>query len=47
MLTKSGVTIINEYNETPIEDRHINYAYYISEAQNIIEDFVCQQLELF
>jgi len=47
MLTKSGVTLINTLDDIPIEDRHINYTYYIGEAQKIIESFVCQQLELF
>lgn len=47
MLTKSGVTILNEMNDIPIEDRHINYQYYIGEANKIISEFVCQQLELF
>ena len=47
MLTKSGVTILNTFDNTPIEDRHINYNYYISEANKIIEELSYQQLELF
>ena len=47
MLTKSGVTILNRFDQTPIEGRHINYQYYIGEANKIIADFVHQQLELF
>ena len=47
MLTKSGVTILNKFDDTPIEDRKINYRYYISEAKKIIADFTEQQLELF
>ena len=47
MLTKSGVTILNRMDDLPISDRHINYNYYISEANKIIADFVYQQLELF
>lgn len=47
MLTKSGITILNEMNDIPIENRHINYQYYIGEANKIISEFVCQQLELF
>ena len=47
MLTKSGVTILNEMNDIPIENRHVNYQYYIGEANKIISEFVCQQLELF
>ena len=47
MLTKSGVTILNKFDDLPIEDRKINYRYYISEARKIIADFTEQQLELF
>lgn len=47
ILTKSGVTILNEMNDIPIENRHVNYQYYIGEANKIISEFVCQQLELF
>lgn len=47
MLTKSGVTILNKFDDRTIESRKINYRYYISEANKIIADFVNQQLELF
>lgn len=47
MLTKSGVTVLNKMNDIPIEGRHLNYQYYISEANKIISEFVYQQLELF
>lgn len=47
MLTKSGVTILNKMDDLPITDRHINYNYYISEANKIIAGFIYQQLELF
>lgn len=47
MLTKSGVTILNKFDDLPIEDRKINYRYYISEANKIIADFTYKQLELF
>ena len=47
MLTKSGVTILNKFDERPIESRKINYRYYISEAKKIIADFTEQQLDLF
>lgn len=47
MLTKSGVTILNKFDNLEIEDRKVNYRYYISEANKIIADFVNQQLELF
>ena len=47
MLTKSGVTILNKFDDRTIEDRKVNYRYYISEANKIIADFTEQQLELF
>ena len=47
MLTKSGVTILNKFDDLPIENRKVNYRYYISEAKKIISDFTEQQLELF
>jgi len=47
MLTKSGVTILNKFDDTPIERRKINYRYYISEAKKVIADFTEQQLSLF
>ena len=47
MLTKSGVTILNQLYDTTAEGRKINYRYYISEAKKIISDFTEQQLELF
>lgn len=47
MLTKSGITILNKMDDLPITDRHINYNYYISEANKIIAGFIYQQLELF
>jgi len=47
MLTKSGVTILNKFDDRPIENRKINYRYYISEAKKIVADFTEQQLELF
>ena len=47
MLTKSGITILNKLDSKPIEDRKINYSYYISEARKIINDLKCRQLELF
>ena len=47
MLTKSGVTILNKFDDLKIEDRKINYRYYISEAKKVIADFTEQQLSLF
>ena len=47
MLTKSGVTILNKFDDLPIENRKINYRYYTSEAKKVIADFTEQQLSLF
>lgn len=47
MLADSGVTILNTYDEKPIEHRHINYLYYIKKAQKIVEELRCKQLSLF
>ena len=47
MLTKSAITLLNRFDNKPIKDRHINYQYYIGEANKIISEFVHQQLELF
>ena len=47
MLAKSGVTILNKMDDRPIQERKINYKYYISEANKIVADFVHRQLELF
>ena len=47
MLTKSGVTILNKFDNLTIEERKVNYRYYISEAMKIVHDFTDQQLELF
>ena len=47
LLTESGVTILNTYDEKPIEHRHINYQYYISKASKIINELKSVQLSLF
>lgn len=47
MLTKSGVTILNKFDDLPIESRKINYRYYISEAKKVIAGFTEQELSLF
>ena len=47
MLAKSGVTILNKMDDLPIEDRHINYQYYINEANKIVSELTYVQLELF
>lgn len=47
MLAKSGVTILNKFDDIPITERHVNYQYYIEEASKIIRDFTQIQLSLF
>ena len=47
LLAESGVTILNTYDEEPIEHRHINYQYYISKASKIINELKSVQLSLF
>ena len=46
MLTASGVTLLNDFNELK-ENPKINYNYYITEANKIIAQFKCKQLSLF
>lgn len=47
MLTASGVTLLNMFDEKPIENRKINYRYYLRECYKIIEDLKPRQLSLF
>ena len=47
LLTKSGVTLLNKYDDVDIKCRHVNYTYYISEATKIVEQIKCRQLSLF
>lgn len=47
MLTASGVTLLNKFDDKPIEERKINYRYYLKEALKIIEELQLRQLELF
>lgn len=47
MLTASGVTLLNMFDDKPIEDRKINYRYYLRECYKIIEDLKPRQLSLF
>ena len=47
MLTKSGVTLLNTFDDTPISMRNINYVYYIREARKIINDLKTVELSLF
>lgn len=47
MLAASGVTLLNKFDNKPIEDRKINYRYYLRECYKIIEDLKPRQLSLF
>ena len=45
MLTASGVTILNTFDDKPIEERKINYRYYLREALKIIEEFTTKTIK--
>lgn len=47
LLTASGVTILNKFDNKPIEERKINYRYYLKECLKIIEELEPKQLSLF
>lgn len=47
MLTASGVTLLNKFNDIPIENRNINYRYYIIEAYKIVRELKPLQLSLW
>lgn len=47
MLTASGVTLLNKFDDKPVEERKINYRYYIMEAYKIIRDLKPLQLSLW
>lgn len=47
MLTASGVTLLNKFDDKPIKERKINYRYYIMEAYKIIRDLKPLQLSLW
>lgn len=47
MLTASGVTLLNKFDDKPIKKRKINYRYYIMEAYKIIRDLKPLQLSLW
>lgn len=47
MLTASGVTLLNKFDDKPIEERKINYRYYIYEAYKIIRNLKPLQLSLW
>lgn len=47
MLTASGVTLLNKFDDKPINERKINYRYYIMEAYKIIRELKPLQLSLW
>ena len=47
MLTASGVTLLNTFDDIPIEKRNINYRYYIFEAYKIVRELKPLQLSLW
>lgn len=47
MLSASGVTLLNELNDIPIDKRNINYSYYIREAYKIVRELKPLQLSLW
>lgn len=47
MLTASGVTLLNYLDDKPIEERNINYRYYITEAYKIIRELKPLQMSLW
>lgn len=47
LLTASGITILNKFDNKSIEERKINYRYYLKECLKIIEELEPKQLSLF
>ena len=47
ILKESKVIIFNDYVEKPMSEYNINYAYYINEAQKIVDQIKPRQLTLF
>lgn len=47
MLAASGVTLLNYLDDKPIEERKINYRYYIMEAYKIIRELKPLQMSLW
>lgn len=47
MLAASGVTLLNKLDNKPIEERMINYRYYILEAYKIVRDLKPLQTSLW
>ena len=47
ILSDVGVILLNHINNTPIEERKINYQYYIGKAKTIVSEFINRQLTIF
>jgi hypothetical protein len=47
IISETGVRLINRLDNTPIEELHVNYQYYIGKAKKIASEFTNRQLSLF
>lgn len=47
ILSDVGVILLNHIDITPIEERKINYQYYIGKAKTIVSEFINRQLTIF
>ena len=47
MLVSSGVTLLNKLDNKPIEERKINYRYYLNEIYKIVNQLEIKQLSLW
>ena len=47
ILSDVGVILLNHIDNTPIEERKINYQYYIGKAKTIVSEFINRQLTIF
>ena len=47
ILSDVGVILLNHINSVPIEERKINYQYYIGKAKTIVSEFINRQLTIF
>ena len=47
ILSDVGIILLNHIDSTPIEERKINYQYYIGKAKTIVSEFINRQLTIF
>ena len=47
ILSDVGVILLNHIDSVPIEERKINYQYYIGKAKTIVSEFINRQLTIF